>query len=168
MQRSIVTLNSIAELRRPKETADFFDSLEREEQVELLDDLLDRARFADDGDDTPYACLLDTGVNRGHPMLSLALDANDLHTVEPGWGTDDAVGHGTEMAGLALAGDLSELLAATGPVEIDHRLESVKLIPLAAVRSAGPRHHGYLTVEAVARPEVTAPLSGTSRPSNPV
>ena len=158
MQQSMVTLNSIAELRRPKETADFFDSLEREEQVELLDDLLDRARFADDGDDTPYACLLDTGVNRGHPMLSPALDANDLHTVEPGWGTDDAVGHGTEMAGLALAGDLSELLAATGPVEIDHRLESVKLIPLAAVRGAGPRHHGYLTVEAVARPEVTAPL----------
>ncbi len=158
MQRSIVTLNSIAELRRPKETADFFDSLEREEQVELLDDLLDRARFADDDDDTPYACLLDTGVNRGHPMLSPALDANDLHTVEPGWGTDDAVGHGTEMAGLALAGDLSELLAATGPVEIDHRLESVKLIPLAAARGAGPRHHGYLTVEAVARPEVTAPL----------
>ena len=157
MQRSMVTLNSIAELRRPKETADFFDSLEREEQVEWLDDFLDRARFSADGDDTPYACLLDTGVNRGHPMLAPALDANDLHTVEPGWGTNDAVGHGTEMAGLALAGDLSELLAGTDPVEIDHRLESVKLIPLAAVRGAGPRHHGYLTVEAVARPEVTAP-----------
>ena len=158
MQQSMVTLNSIAELRRPKETADFFDSMEREEQAEWLDDFLDQARFADDDDGTPYACLLDTGVNRGHPMLEPALDANDLHTVEPGWGTDDAVGHGTEMAGLALAGDLSEPLAATGPVEIDHRLESVKLIPLAVVRGGGPRHHGYLTVEAVARPEVTAPL----------
>lgn len=158
MQQSMVTLNSIAELRRPKETADFFDSMEREEQAEWLDDFLDRARFADDGDDAPYACLLDTGVNRGHPMLAPALDTNDLHTVEPGWGTNDAVGHGTEMAGLALAGDLSEPLAATGPVEIDHRLESVKLIPLAAVRGRGPRHHGYLTVEAVARPEVRGPL----------
>ena len=158
MQQSMVTLNSIAELRRPKETADFFDSMEREEQAEWLDDFLDRARFADDGDDTPYACLLDTGVNRGHPMLAPALDTNDLHTVEPGWGTNDAVGHGTEMAGLALAGDLSEPLAATGPVEIDHRLESVKLIPLTAVRGRGPRHHGYLTVEAVARPEVRGPL----------
>ena len=157
MQQSMVTLNSIAELRRPKETADFFDSLEREEQAEWLADFLDRARFVDDGDNTPHACLLDTGVNRGHPMLAPALDANDLHTVEPGWGTNDVVGHGTEMAGLALTGDLSELLAGTDPVEIDHRLESVKLIPLAAVRRAGPRHHGYLTVEAVARPEVTAP-----------
>ena len=30
------------------------------------------------------ACLLDTGVNRGHRLLAPALDANDLHTVEPG------------------------------------------------------------------------------------
>ena len=158
MERSMVTLNSIAELRRPKETADFFDSLERDEQAEWLDDLLDRAQFAAEADDTPHACLLDTGVNRGHPLLVPALDAGDLHTVEPGWSTDDAVGHGTEMAGLALAGDLSELLAGTAPVEIEHRLESVKLIPQAAVPGAGSRHHGYLTVEAVARPEVTAPL----------
>ena len=158
MRRSMVTLNSIAELRRPKETADFFDSLERDEQTEWLDDLLDRARFAVEADDTPYACLLDTGVNRGHRLLAPALNANDLHTVEPGWGTDDADGHGTEMAGLALAGDLNELLAGTDPVEIDHRLESVKLIPQDGVPGAGPRHHGYLTVEAVARPEVTAPF----------
>ena len=158
VERSMVTLNSIAELRRPKETADFFDSLERDEQAEWLDDLLNRARFAAEADDTPYACLLDTGVNRGHPLLAPALDADDLHTVEPGWGTDDAVGHGTEMAGLALAGDLNELLAGNGPVEIEHRLESVKLIPQAAMPGAGPRHHGYLTVEAVARPEISAPL----------
>ena len=158
MERSMVTLNSIAELRRPKETADFFDSLERDEQADWLDDLLDRARFAGEADDTPHACLLDTGVNRGHPLLAPALDAAGLHTVEPGWGTDDAVGHGTEMAGLALVGDLNERLAGNGPVEIEHRLESVKLIPQAAMPGAGPRHHGYLTVEAVARPEVTAPL----------
>ena len=158
MQRSMITLNSIAELRCPKETADFFDSLEPDEQVLWLDDLVGGARYADDADDTPYACLLDTGVNRGHRLLAPALDAGDLHTVETGWGTDDADGHGTEMAGLALAGDLSELLAAADPVEFGHRLESVKLIPRGAVPGAGPRHHGYLTVEAVARPEITAPL----------
>ena len=158
MQRSMVTLNSIAELRRPKETAEFFDSLERDEQAEWLEDFLVRAQFAADGDDPPYACLLDTGVNRGHPMLAPALDADDLHTVEPGWGTNDGDGHGTEMAGLALAGDLNDLLADTNPVEIEHRLESVKLIPRDRAPGRGPRHHGYLTVEAVARPEVTAPL----------
>ena len=34
MQRSMLTLNSVAELRRPKETAEFFDSLPSEEQIQ--------------------------------------------------------------------------------------------------------------------------------------
>ena len=42
MQNSMVTLNSIAELRRAKETAEFFDSLRPDEQVPWLDDLLNR------------------------------------------------------------------------------------------------------------------------------
>ena len=158
MQRSMVTLNSIAELRRPKETADFFDALERDEQAEWLDDLMARVRVANAAEAAPYACLLDTGVNRGHRLLAPALDANDLHTVEPGWGTNDDAGHGTGMAGLALVGDLIDRVAGNDPVVIEHRLESVKLIPRDHVRGGEPRHHGYLTVEAVVRPEVTAPL----------
>ena len=158
MQRSMVTLNSISELRRPKETADFFDALERDEQAEWLDDLVARVRVANATNATPYACLLDTGVNRGHRLLAPALDANDLHTVEPGWGTNDGSGHGTAMAGLALFGDLTEHLAGNNPVVMEHRLESVKLIPRDRVRGGSSHHHGYLTVEAVARPEVTAPL----------
>lgn len=157
MQDSMVTLNSIAELRRPKETAEFFDSLPAEEQVEWLDDLLRQTRFGTEAGERSYVCLLDTGVNRGHPLLAPAVDTDDLHTVEPGWGTDDTDGHGTEMAGIALAGNLSELLAGNGRVEINHRLESVKLLPAGGTTGADPRHHGYLTVEAVARPEVTAP-----------
>ena len=105
MQRSILTLNSIAELRRAKETADFFDSLRPEEQREWLDDLLARTRFSPDGDEVPHVCLLDTGVNRGHGLLAPALAVDDLHTIEPAWGSDDIDGHGTQMAGLALAGN---------------------------------------------------------------
>ena len=157
MQRSMVTLNSIAELRRAKETAEFFDSLQPDEQAEWLDDLLARTRFAAETDQTPYVCLLDTGVNRGHRLLTPVLAARDLHTVEPAWGTNDANGHGTQMAGLALAGNLTELLADSDPVEIDHRLESVKLLPKDGATGTDPYHHAYLTVEAVARPEITAP-----------
>jgi hypothetical protein len=158
MKRSILTLNSIAELRRAKETAEFFDSLPPAEQMEWLDDLLGRATYPDRTEGTPHVCLLDTGVNRGHPLLAPALDSRDLHTVEPGWGIDDQDGHGTEMAGLALAGDLTELLAGSGPVEFGHRLESVKLLPTDGSGGGDALHHGYLTVEAVARPEVTAPV----------
>ena len=157
MQRSMLTLNSISELRRAKETAEFFDALPPGEQPEWLDDLLARARYPAGNGAVPHVCLLDTGVNRGHPLLAPALAAGDLHTVEPGWDTNDTHGHGTEMAGLALAGDLTGLLTGNDPVEFGHRLEAVKLLESDGATGADPRHHGYLTVEAVARPEITAP-----------
>ena len=157
MQRSILTLNSIAELRRAKETAEFFDSLEVQEQHLWMDDLIGRASFPGNSTDVPYVCLLDTGVSRGHPLLTSALAPNDLHTVEPAWQVGDNDGHGTEMAGLALAGDLTGLLAGNTPVEITHRLESVKLLPRGGSGGNDPQHHGHLTVQAVSRPEVTAP-----------
>ena len=156
MQGSILTLNSVAELRRAKETAEFFDSLRPEEQQEWLDELLARTQFPAAADEVPRVCLLDTGVNRGHSLLGPALDPGVLHTVEPGWGVDDDHGHGTQMAGVALAGDLTALLEGAEPVEPEHRLESVKLLPGPGA-GGDPRHHGYVTVEAVARPEIAAP-----------
>ena len=158
MQRSMPTLNSIAELRRAKETAEFFDSLPPEEQAGWLEDLSSRIRYPDSAGEVPHVCLLDTGVNRGHPLIEPALGAGDLHTVEPGWGAAADDGHGTAMAGLALMGNLTDLLNGNDPVEIDHRLESVKLLPSDGATGTDPRHHGYLTEEAVARPEITAPF----------
>ena len=144
MQHSMLTLNSVAELRRAKETAEFFDSLRPEEQQEWLDELLARTEFPADADEVPRVCLLDTGVNRGHPLLHPVLAPNDLHTVEPGWGADDAHGHGTQMAGVALAGDLTPLVEGTDPVVLDHRLESVKLLH-GPGGDGDSRHHGYVT-----------------------
>ncbi len=157
MQRSIMTLNSIAELRRAKETADFFDSLPPDEQPEWSDDLLQRLSLPAEGEDVPYVCVLDTGVNRGHPLLLSTLASSDLHTIEPGWGTNDNQGHGTEMAGLALLGDLTPVLASNDPVTIHHRLESVKLLDHNHANSSDPEYHGYLTIQAVSRPEITVP-----------
>ena len=157
MRRSMMTLNSIAELRRGKETADFFDSLPPEEQPAWSDDLLQRLSLPVEDQQTPHVCVLDTGVNNGHPLLTSSLSSHDLHTIEPGWGTNDNQGHGTEMAGLALLGDLTPVLASNQPVSIDHRLESVKLLDRNHSNSSDPRHHGYLTIQAVSYPEVTAP-----------
>ena len=61
------------------------------------------------------------------------------------------------LAAVALAGNLTEIIERSDPVEIDHRLESVKLLPKDGATGTDPRHHAYLTVEAVSRPEVTAP-----------
>ena len=157
MKHSMMTLNSIAELRRAKETAEFFDSLLSEEQSEWMDELLGRIGFTEPEEMVPYVCLLDTGVNQGHALLAPALEPSDLHTVDPAWGTNDSDGHGTAMAGLALAGDLTTALSSADPIEIDHRLESVKLLPADGANQGDVNLHGLLTVEAVSRPEVTDP-----------
>ena len=157
MKQSMLTLNSIAELRRAKETAEFFDALPPAEQPDWLNDLFARTDIAAPGRAVPHVCVLDTGVNNGHPLIAPALSQPDLHTVEPAWGTDDTDGHGTAMAGLALAGDLTEALSSNERIEIGHRLESVKLLPNDGANQGDARHHGYLTTEAVARPEITDP-----------
>ena len=156
IQQSIATLNSIAELRRAKETADFFDALSLEEQSEWLDHLLERTSF-NGGPEAPHVCLLDTGINRGHPLISPILDTGDLYTVEPAWGTTDDAGHGTQMAGLAIAGNLTDILDRNDDIEVEHRLESVKLLRDDGANGTDSRHHGYLTAEAVSRPEIDHP-----------
>jgi hypothetical protein len=153
IQKSMMLLNSVAEIKRAKETADFFDGLKPFEQREWIDELISRTHWSED--DTPYVCILDTGVNFGHPLLEPFLDQADLHTIEPSWGTADQNGHGTEMAGLALWGDLTNVLDSNDPVLLNHRLESVKLLPQSCANEG--RHHGNLTLEAIYRPEVTSP-----------
>lgn len=157
MKRSAMVLNSIAELRRAKETAAFFDELPPAEQPEWAGDLLWRSRYPEPDEDVPHVCLLDTGINNGHRLLGPALADNDRHTVEPAWIVDDEDGHGTELAGLAMFGDLTPALAGNEEIELTHRLESVKLLRWPGDNEGDAQHHGYLTVQAVARPEITAP-----------
>lgn len=153
IRQSMMLLNSVAELRRAKETAEFFDSLLPTEQREWVDELLQRT--ATRSGELPYVCILDTGVNNGHPLLSHSLHVNDMHSIEPASGVNDEDGHGTRMAGISLYGDLTDALDADGRIVLSHRLESVKLL-----RNDGDnegKHHGHLTVEAVSRPEIPAP-----------
>lgn len=61
------------------------------------------------------------------------------------------------MAGLALLGNLTPVLDSAEPFEIFHRLESVKLLDRSYSTGGDPEYHGYLTIQAVSRPEITAP-----------
>lgn len=151
--QSMQLLNNVAEIRVAKETAEFFDGLTPPEQLEWVHDLLNRTTFATG--QVPHVCLLDTGVNRGHPLLAPGIDVVDMHTYEPAWGQQDDDGHGTQMAGIALYGDLTEPMASNAPMPVGHRLESVKLIRDDHTNQGEP--YGEVTIEAVGRPEVTAP-----------
>ena len=153
MGKSVRLLNCIAELRMAKETAAFFTSLGAIEQREWIDDLRGRTRPLTLG--CPVVCVLDTGINNGHPLLSEYLASEDLHAYDPVWGLHDLDGHGTEMAGLAVYGDLFEALRKTGPIPSTHILESVKIMP---PRGQNPPHlYGDITAESIARAEIQNP-----------
>ena len=140
----------LAELRRP-EFADSVGELIPDEQQELTGDLVARVRYA--GADAPAVCHLDTGVRRTHALLQGALGPTDVHSVVDSAGFDTR-NHGTRMAGLALFGDLEEELTSSGPVVLEHRLESVKLFPDGVGHPA--ETYGVVTASAVALPEIVS------------
>ena len=152
---SIDVLHDLAEVRKAKETAAVFVDMGPEDQGEWARDLRDRV--TPPSARAPAVCVLDTGVTRGHPLLNASLDADDCHTCEPAWGTHDHLGHGSEMAGLALYGDLTAVLASTQPIALQHRLESVKILPPAGHAANPPDLYGAVTAEAASRVEIQAP-----------
>jgi hypothetical protein len=153
MSRSVELLNSIAELRKAKETAEFFTAMTPPKQQALVDDAISRMEWPMPA--APAVCLLDTGVNNEHPLLRPALEPSDMHTYDPAWSVTDHSGHGTEMAGLALHGDLTEVLVSSFPTIVSHRLESVKILPPRGQNP--PDLYGAITTEAIARAEIEAP-----------
>lgn len=152
---AIRRLTAVRALAMPSASAAFYDGLDAFEQADWVRDLQQRI-FPRPRPDTGYITILDTGVGLAHPLIQPSLASADRHAANPAWSLDDTRGHGTEMAGLALYGDLAGPLQTLGPVMVDHRLESVKVVP-----DAGYNPHHLLgavtrnaidTVEAVGGP----------------
>ncbi|MCK5374897.1 MAG: S8 family peptidase, partial [Alphaproteobacteria bacterium] len=153
-QLSNITRNSddIAEYRRAKTTAEFLLSQTPADQSEWVDDLL--GRLSVDNSSNVSVCILDTGVNNGHPLLNPVLSDNDCQAVEPDWGSHDHDSHGTLMAGLVAYGDLQSKLESSDPVNLGHILESVKILPPDGNNKV--ELYGYITKQAISRAEVQA------------
>lgn len=148
---------AIEELRRASDTPAFFTVTARREQNLWVDNLAGRINPPDEG--SPAVCILDSGVARAHPLLEPAIAADDCHAINSTWGVDDGSlhGHGTNMAGSALYGDLTVPLASAGRLELVHGVESVKFLPPIGVQSNDPLSYGSITQAAVALPEVAQP-----------
>ena len=155
LSSAVVLLNFISELRYPAATAAFFVEQSPSSQITLTEDVVNRRTLPPA--DAPAVCLLDTGVNRGHPLLSDILAESDQATVREEWGKDDhhQPGHGTPMAGLAAYGDLVEMLNNDGPIDLKYWLESVKVLP--RIGHNEPEHYGAITQQAMATAEINAP-----------
>jgi Subtilase family len=156
---SLDVLNDLAEVRKAKESSAPFADAPTEGQAQRLNDFKARLTPPDAG--APAVCILDTGITRAHPLLEDLIEAADAMSVDPAWGSHDdgggqaSRGHGSEMAGLAAYGDLVPILVSAAPVQMRHRLESVKILP--PVGANPPELYGAITAQAVARPEVNAP-----------
>lgn len=153
LSSSTILLNSIAELRLAKETANFFDELPSEEQHDWITELLSRTTCSDDS--SVRICVLDTGANAGHPLLAPVMNEDDGYVVDPNWDTADTDGHGTEMAGLAAWGDLTHLMDSSAQHLIPYRLESVKLLRQGGDNTG--KHLGDLTSQGISLPEIEKP-----------
>lgn len=159
MAASIDVMDDVAELRKAKDLATFLVDESPAEQGEWVRDLA--GRLQPPGQDAVAVTILDSGVTRGHPLLSVALEPQDVHAIDPTWGGHDdggqRPGHGTEMSGLALYDDLSPHLAGRDPVVLKHRLESVKILPPPSAGVNSPDNYGAVTATAVSYPEIQAP-----------
>jgi Subtilase family len=148
-------LRYLAEVRRANIVPTEFLDLTPAGQQEFSHAMLERTTFA--APTAPAVCILDCGVNRGHPLLEHALPEAHNLAWRNDWTSADRHGHGTGMAGLALYGpQLGELLlAADRPVLLRHRLEAVKILP--DVGRNNPPDYGPITLGSVAKIEIEAP-----------
>jgi hypothetical protein len=145
--------DAIAEYRKAKETAAYWLTMENVEQAQWVRDLANRVRLPADVSTT--VCILDTGVNNGHPLLAGVLDGADCQAIDPAWGGADHHGHGTLMSGVASYGDLRAALLSNEPVLLTHHLESVKILPPG--RAENPKGlWGHVTSQAVSLAEINA------------
>lgn len=142
----------IAEFRPATAVATDVLVLNNEDQAQIAKELLDRSTF--EASDVAV-CVLDTGVNNGHPLLLPILRDADMHTVREEWGAHDHHGHGTLMAGTAAYGDLLDAIESGRHITIGHSLESSKILPPG---EENPKHlWGDITAQAISRAEIQAP-----------
>ena len=154
LEQAIDLLDFVAEIRKTSLPAEFFlSNLRPFEQAEWVRDLADRMNFPPADQNSPRIALLDTGVNRGHPLLGPLIDPADMHAVLGTWDAADRRGHGSDMAGLTLHGDLRTPLASRDQHQIPHRLESVKILPDTGDNL--PHLYGWTCDEAVRLVEQT-------------
>jgi len=81
MARSINLLNCVAELRKAKDTADFYSEMPPAGQDDWVQAALEN--LTPPPAQAPAVCILDTGINRQHPLIAPALAIDDLHSCHP-------------------------------------------------------------------------------------
>ncbi|GAA3687147.1 S8 family peptidase [Acetobacter lovaniensis] len=156
MVRLVGNTDAIAELRIAKDTPSLFLEMGAVEQVEWAAELAERVNPPSIL--APAVCVLDSGTTQGHVLIAPGLDPADQHAYDNSWGVGDSAfwnGHGTAMAGVALYGDLEAALSGNAAINLQHRLESVKI--LSPSDQNDPELYGAVTEVGITKAETCAP-----------
>jgi hypothetical protein len=133
----------IAEIRKTEELNSFWLSQITVEREDWIQDALSKINFTATNN---YVTILDTGINNGHLLISPLLSDFNRLTVDSAWGINDMSGHGTRMAGVVAYGNLNSILENNGKTNINHLLESVKILPQNGNQ---PHQYPFITLDAV-------------------
>lgn len=167
-------LGQIMELRKPSLVKDFAE-MDAEDQFDWVQDI----SVEGPDDEACSICLLDDGLDHGHPLIQPAVADGQVLAYHPAWGTlDRESGHGTLMAGILVFGeDLHENLARSQvSVKAPCHIESIKILPEPPATNE-ERLYGEVTQASIAAVEagktvervfcmaVTAEASSTGSPS---
>lgn len=148
----------VAEFRIMATPTGFFDELSEADQRAFAKDLRNRLDVSSRSNTS--VCLLDTGVNNGHELLEPHLGDDNMHAVDLSKGVYDNDDHGTKMAGIAAYYTLEDKVESADPIEVNHFLESVKLLDKSSDND--PELYGYVTQMAVSLAEIQNPETNRS------
>jgi len=160
LEQALELISNLEELRLAKETPSAFINSSPKEQQQWVDDLTNRVQIQNNI--TTSVCILDSGVNYEHPILSLASNHGFAEKWNPAWPNYDIYNppapfkdHGSKQAGLALFGDLEQAALSTEPVTINQYIESARILPPRG--NNDPELYGAITVGTAAMLEVNRP-----------
>ena len=145
----------VAEIHKAPVPNQFFTSMNRHDQTEWVQDLLERTNVGESG---VTVCLLDSGITQEHPLIRPFVDDAHVLSYDSDWGTRDInSGHGTEMAGIAIFNDLTEALETSEKIDISHKIESVKILPNNGQNPEGL--YGAIIKDSISEAEIVNPTA---------
>lgn len=147
----------IGEFRPINEVAKYWTEMPKTLQNDWVENLKKRTKISKETETA--ICVLDTGVNNGHPLLADIIKDTECDSVESSWGNSDTEksgGHGTGMCGLVAYGDIQSSLESNNSIEINHSISSVKILPNKDYLG-DPVSYGRVTEEGISRGEIIHP-----------
>lgn len=163
LERSTDLIANLKELRKAKETPNVILESPPEEQTQWANNLLERLDV--EPEISTSICILDSGVNYHHPLLSATTQQNFAECWEPSWPHFDSISqgynrdpfndHGSKQAGLAAFGDLQEAVLSHDRFSINYYIESARILP--PLGENDPVLYGAITVGTASKHEIERP-----------